>query len=136
MADSKLASEFTQQIKVALQLRAKYNHISEKYFHPYAVVPHPQNRGGDPMKKLRLMSITSHICANGVDPVEANQNAVLVMQAPPTHTFTNGPMAGRGSFLEQFAKSIEGESEIASHTGTDVTGGSPVSYTHLRAHET
>ena len=34
------------------------------------------------------------------------------------------------SFLEQFANSTEGESEIASHTGTDVTGGS-LSHIHL-----
>ena len=111
MADSTPASKLTQEMKVALELRAKYENTSKRYFHPNAVVPHPANRGGDPMKELRLMSITSHLCANGADPVEANQNA-------------------KGTLLGQSAKDIEGGSEIAFYTGMDVTGGS-LSHSHL-----
>ena len=45
------------------------------------VVPHPKNRGGDPVKSLRTMQLTA-IIVEGYDPIEANSNAVAVEDKP------------------------------------------------------
>ena len=46
------------------------------------MVPHPRNRGGDPVKSLRTMQLNGTIVKEGYDTVEANTNAVAVEEKP------------------------------------------------------
>ena len=49
---------------------------------PMLVVPHPKNRGGDPVKSLRTMQLNAAVTVEGFDPIEANCNAVAVEDKP------------------------------------------------------
>ena len=49
---------------------------------PLLVVPHPKNRGGDPVKSLRTMQLNAIVAVEGYDPIEANCNAVAVEDNP------------------------------------------------------
>ena len=69
-------------IKQALCFRAKYRYgLGEKpYFlrlHPMLVVPHPQNRSGEPVKSLRTRELSGTIANDGADAEEANLSAEL-----------------------------------------------------------
>ena len=83
-------SEQTQIIKESCAYRAKY-WVDGEYvdMDPFLIVPHPDNRGGDPLKVLRLQGLTAKLAHDGVDLVEANQNAVAVQQAP-SYVVTEG----------------------------------------------
>jgi hypothetical protein len=79
----KPASDSNQIIKQAIALRAKYrlgqgDTPQYKTYAPALVVPHPTNRGGDPVKSLRTMQLSGIIAKDGCDTTEACSNAVAV----------------------------------------------------------
>ena len=69
-------------IKRALAYRAKYRVESKKVVPPFEVVPHPVNRGGDPVNSIRTQELIRAIFKDGYDPIEANSNGVLVQGKP------------------------------------------------------
>ena len=77
------ARKLTQIIKRSIALRAKYR-VREKKTKvlPWLVVPHPQNRGGDPIKSIRTKQLTGTIATDGYDSVEANSNGVVLQEKP------------------------------------------------------
>ena len=73
----------TQQIKQMIQYRAKYRVLGgTRRYCPGLVVPHPKNRGGDPMGPSRLQELGGTLAVEGYDAVEANTNGVVVQQKP------------------------------------------------------
>ena len=46
------------------------------------MVPHPKNRGGDPVKSLRTMQLNGTVAVEGYDTIEANSNGVAVEEKP------------------------------------------------------
>ena len=60
--------------------RAKYRTDSKKVISPLSVVPHPKNRGGDPVKSLRTMELSGTALVDACDPLEACSNAVAVQE--------------------------------------------------------
>ena len=82
-----IAAEETQIIKISCVYRAKYEVAKEVYISPLRVVPHPLNRGGDPVKVRRCRSITKDIAMYGCDVNEAEQNAVLIGSPPDKEAF-------------------------------------------------
>ena len=75
--------EQTQQIKKMIQYRVKYRVSSgKKRYCPGRVVPHPANRGGDPMALARLRELGGTLTLEGYDSVEANSNGVVVQEMP------------------------------------------------------
>ena len=77
------ASELTQIIKRSICYRAKYRVGQKKTrIRPWLVVPHPKNRGGDPIKSIRTKQLTGTIAEDGYDAVEANSNGVVLEEKP------------------------------------------------------
>ena len=75
----------TQMIKRSIIFRAKYRleqgpGPTYRVFPPQIVVPHPRNRGGDPVKSLRTKELSGTILVDGCDPLEACGNAVAVQE--------------------------------------------------------
>ncbi len=73
--------ETVQMIKRAIAYRAKFRADqgpapTYKVFSPLLVVPHPRNRGGDPVRAIRTMQLSGTIAQDGCDPVKASSNAV------------------------------------------------------------
>ena len=71
-----MSSEQTQLIKRMMQFRAKYrvSNRTSKY-NPGLVVPHPKNRGGDPMAPNYASSeLGGTIAFDGYDGIDANTN--------------------------------------------------------------
>ena len=75
-------SSISQQIKLSICFRAKYRVGPKKVIVPLLVVPHPKNRGGDPIKSLRTKQLNASVSREGYDPMEANCNAVAVEDEP------------------------------------------------------
>ena len=74
-----MADEKTKQIiKHNIAFLARFRVESKKVVAPFQIVPHPQNRGGDPVKSLRTQKIIYDIMKDGYDPIDANSNGVLV----------------------------------------------------------
>ena len=76
------SSSITAKIKLSICYRAKYRVEVKKVMSPMLVVPHPKNRGGDPVKSLRTMQLVATVAVEGYDPIEANCNAVAVEDKP------------------------------------------------------
>ena len=77
-------SSKSRKIKQSICWRAKYR-VDPKNLTPMSpllVVPHPKNRGGDPVKSLRTMQLNGTVAVEGYDPIEANCNAVAVEDKP------------------------------------------------------
>ena len=72
----------TQKIKQSIALRAKYRVEESKTMSPLLIVPHPKNRGGDPVKSLITMHLNGSTAAEGYDTIEANGNGVSVQEKP------------------------------------------------------
>ena len=72
------AADDTMVINKSCVYRAKFEIEFDVYISPLGIVPHPMNRGGDPVKVLRCRSITKDIARYGCDVHEAEQNAVLI----------------------------------------------------------
>ena len=92
----------TQLIKKSIAFRAKYrleqgSEPTMRLFAPPLAVPHPKNRGGDPVKSLRTIQLSGSIVQDGCDVVEANSNAVAVEDNPKKPRFQ--------SFFEEQVKS-------------------------------
>ena len=66
---------------------------------PWLVVPHPKNRGGEPVKSLRTKQLTGTLAEEGYDPIEANVNAVVVQDRPAVAEAT-------GFFQSAFAEKL------------------------------
>ena len=75
------AAGTTQIIKQSLCFRAKYK-AGKKIMSPFLVVPHPKNRGGEPVKSLRTMQLNGTVTVEGYDSIEANSNGVAVEEKP------------------------------------------------------
>ena len=115
----------SQKIKQSLCLRAKYRVYPKKVLSPLLVVPHPKNRGGDPVKSLRTMQLNATVAVEGYDPMEANCNAVVVEDKPVV-------AGGSGQyFQEEFAKKVMIDPDMAEQgSGMVATAGS-LSHSHL-----
>ena len=72
----------TQKIKQSIAFRAKYRVDESKTMSPLLIVPHPKNRGGDPVKSLITMHLNATIAVEGYDTIEANSNGVAVQEKP------------------------------------------------------
>ena len=77
----KMSTGQTQIIKRSIQYRVKYR-ASKKKSQPGVGVPHPKNRGGDPMTPTRLRELAGDLVRDGYDVIEANTNGVAVQQRP------------------------------------------------------
>ena len=75
------AAGTTQIIKQSICLRAKYK-VGKKIMSPFSVVPHPVNRGGEPVRSSRTMQLNGTVVKAGYDSVEANCSAVAVEEKP------------------------------------------------------
>ena len=112
MASLKLDN--VQLIKKSIACRAKYrlgqgSGPTFKTVVPSLVVPHPKNRGGDPVKSLRTLQLSGTIAVDGFDPIEAGGNAVAVEQDPSL-----GAKNSRWrSFQEQFEEQIKSDPDMA-----------------------
>ena len=72
-----------QVIKQSIAYRAKYRKGQGptpciKMFSPALAVPHPKNRGGDPVVSMRTRELGNFIAREGNDPMEAASSAVAV----------------------------------------------------------
>jgi len=109
----------SQKIKQSIAYRAKYRK-NKQVMSPLLVVPHPKNRGGDPVKSLRSMQLNAAVTVEGFDPIEANCNAVAVEDKPA--------VAGGGSghyFQDEFAKQVKADPDMAERgSGMVATAGS------------
>ena len=97
---------------------------------PWLVVPHPKNRGGEPVKSLRTKQLTGTLAEEGYDPIEANVNAVVVQDRPAVAEAT-------GFFQSAFAEKLKNDPDIAERGdsmggmgGMEATAGS-LSHGHL-----
>ena len=83
MATDKPDAQAIQLIKQSIALRAKYRKGQGptpciKMFSPALAVPHPRNRGGDPVVSMRTRELGNFIAREGNDPMEAASSAVAV----------------------------------------------------------
>ena len=113
------------KIKVSLCYRAKYK-LFRKKVPPMLVVPHPKNRGGDPVKSLRTQQIIYDIFKDGYDPVDANSNGVIVEVKPAAAGGSNEVMQ------DNFARKVGIDPDMALHNklGEPAIFGS-LSHSHL-----
>ena len=77
----------TAIIKRSLAYRAKYRKGQGpapyiRTFSVYMVVPHPKNRGGDPVVSLRTRQLGNTLAKDGYDKLEASSSAVAVQETP------------------------------------------------------
>ena len=101
-------TDYTQLIKRSIALRAKYRKGQGDRpcictFSPGLAVPHPRNRGGDPIVSTRTKQLGGSIAKDGHDPVEASSSAVAV----EAHTRKANPIWG--SFQSHFEKQVSGK---------------------------
>ena len=71
----------TKVIKASLAYRAKYKSKRQAprlNLHAWQIVPHPKNRGGEPIRTLRTKTLAGDIVYNGYDPTEATVDSVVV----------------------------------------------------------
>jgi len=80
--------------------------VKEK-LHPGLLVPHPKNRGNDPVGPQRLRELGGTIVEVGYDWIEANTNVVCVQQKPDDQAGT--PY----NFQREFSQALKGHHEIA-----------------------
>ena len=115
----------TQIIKQSIAFRAKYREESKKTMSPLLIVPHPKNRGGDPVKSLRTMQLNGTVAVEGYDAIEANGNGVAVQDKPAV-------AGGSGTlFQDDFAEKTKTDPEMLKRgEGTVAIAGS-LSHSHL-----
>ena len=68
-------------IKQSLAYRAKYKskrNPPRMVLHCWQIVPHPKNRGGEPIRTTRTKTLAGDIAYNGYDPTEATVDSVVV----------------------------------------------------------
>ena len=103
-----MPSEQTQLIERSICFRAKYRvRVEKRRYPPSHVVPHPKNRGGDPMAPTRLRQLGGNLVHEGYDLIEANTNGVAAQQKPKDK-------GGTGKeFQEAFSLSVKADHDIA-----------------------
>ena len=102
-----MSSTTTQIIKQSICYRAKYKVSQNVMYSPLSVVPHPKNRGGDPVKSLRTMELTGTLVKDGYDTIEANGNGVCVEDRPAV-----AGVVGWTPFQDAFAKSMRNDPDM------------------------
>ena len=68
-------------IKQSLAYRAKYiskRNLPRMVLKCWQIVPHPKNRGGEPIRTSRTKTLAGDIAYNGYDPTEATVDSVVV----------------------------------------------------------
>ena len=122
--------EVTQIIKASCQYRAKFEEQGEVCKPPHAIVPHPNNRGGDDIKPLRTKGLTAALANDGGDIVEANNNAVCV-QVPPDEASCELVRKAKGEpyFQKSFESRIVCDQEMAK--GNMGASAGSLSHSHL-----
>ena len=108
MASSTRDKPDVQVIKQSIALRAKYRKGQGpepwiQTFSPVLAVPHPKNRGGDPVVSKRTKQLSGHITTEGHDPVEASSSAVAV----EAHEYRKHPEWG--TFQDHFTSQVKGK---------------------------
>ena len=103
-----MTSVDTRIIKKSCAWRAKYKlRDGTKKYAPSHVVPHPKNRGGDPVAPVRCRNLSGSIAKDGYDRIEANTNGCCVQQKPVSE-------GGSGrEFQDAFSRSVAADGEIA-----------------------
>ena len=129
VAESKKGPD-TMVIKSSCAFRAKYEETSECYLSPLKVVPHPLNRGGDPVKPLRCKEISSVIYKHGCDVKEAEWNAVLINKPPPEFWDEVREACCNPDFEAHYAANVLDAEDMCVYPGPKAEGGS-VSHGHL-----
>ena len=120
-----MAASATQLINQSICFRAKYRTHDKRMNRVLAVVPHPRNRSGDPVKSLRTMQLNGTVAKEGYDPVEAKSNGVAVEQKPVVAWGVGS------SFRDDFAqKSKTAPAMLERRQGIVVIAGS-LSHSHL-----
>ena len=122
-----MTARTTQIIKQSIAYRAKYRveFLTKKTYSPLLVVPHPKNRGGDPVKSLCTMLLNGTITDAGYDPIEANANAVAVQEKPVT-------AGGSGTrFQDAFAKELKTDPDMLERGEGMVAIAGSLSHGHL-----
>ena len=103
-----MSSEQTQLINKMIAWRAKYRVSQRKSkYSPGLVVPHHNNRGGDPMAPTRLRELGGTIAFDGYDGIDANTNGVLVQEKPVSSGGTNN------IFQIEYSKKIAADRDVA-----------------------
>ena len=107
-------------IKKSIAYRAKYRYGQGetpyvKLYPPGLVVPHPNNRGGDPCVSRRTIDLGNTVAADGCDPMDAQSSAVAVEDAAPDAALK----PAWGSFQKHFDKQVKGKDP---HMAPNVAG--------------
>ena len=119
------AERTTRIIKQSLCFRAKYRVSENKLISPLLLVPHPKNRGGDPVKSLRTMQLNAEICSEGYDSIEANNNGVAVQEKPAV-------AGGSGTrFQEDFEQKLRADPDMLARGEHIVAIAGTLSHGHL-----
>ena len=124
--------DLTMLVKIMCVYRAKYKlDGGPVYLHPYAVVPHPQNRGSDPLKSIRCRGLTADIAKYGCDIREAEQNAVAI-QSPPDKDAEDAvlKMGINPDYDAHFASTVLDPADMCVKQGTPIEAGS-AAHSHL-----
>ena len=117
--------ETTQLIKRSIALRAKYrleqgSAPTMRLYAPSLAVPHPKNRGGDPVKSLRTIQLSGSIVQDGCDVVEANSNAVAVEDNP-----------SKPRFQSHFEEQIKSDPDMTKKSSNIMASIGTLSHGHL-----
>ena len=118
------AAGTTQIIKQSICFRAKYK-VGKKVMSPLSVVPHPVNRGGEPVRSSRTMQLNGTVVKAGYDSVEANCSAVAVEEKPAV-------AGGNGtSFQDDFQKKTITDPDMLPRGSGIVAIAGSLSHSHL-----
>ena len=118
-------SSISRQIKQSICFRAKYRVDPKKVMSPLLVVPHPKNRGGDPVKSLRTMQLNATVALAGYDPIAANCNVVAVEEKPAVAGGTGS------SFQDDFAQKLKTDPDMLERGEGIVAIAGSLSHSHL-----
>ena len=112
-------------IKKSICYRAKYR-VASKLLNPLFVVPHPCNRGGDPVKSLRTKQLSGNLVTDGYDPEEAQGNAVAVEQNSGGSTHLRWQ-----SFQDHFTNNVRSDPDMASAGDGMIATTASLAHSHL-----
>ena len=106
----------TQIIKQSLCYRAKYrtgdNAPCIKCMTASLAVPHPRNRGGDPVVSMRTKELAEFIAKEGCDKEEASTGCLAVQDCPPE---SRGGGKGKVTFQEHFNDQVKHDPDMATN---------------------
>ena len=125
-----------QIIKQMICLRAKYRKGSAEdgptilsAISPSLVIPHPENRGGDPVRSLRTKQLSSQVSVDGCDVFEANASAVCV-EEHPSQAEGVGILRWQ-SYQDNFEKQVAADHHIAKSVNGIRAGFGSLSHSHF-----